>query len=105
VSSGGLWAVEVVVENSDFVALPLDELCISGLAIRATMVFSSIAVAPHAKLFERVIRGERSFATTTSRRTTTMGLRASKKSIDWRSGDVHDCHRCVQVVCVAQNLL
>jgi hypothetical protein len=104
-SSGGLRAVGVVVENSDCVALPLDEFCISGLAIRAMMVFSATSPAPHAELFERVIRGEGSFATTSSRRTTTMGLRASKKSRDWRYGVVHDRRRCVQVVCLAHNLL
>jgi hypothetical protein len=51
VSSGGLRAVKVVVEDSDFVALSLDEVCISGLAVRATMVFSATAVAPHAEFF------------------------------------------------------
>jgi hypothetical protein len=79
VSSGGLRAVEVLVENNDFVAVPLYEFCISGLAVRATMVFSATAAAPHAELFERVIRGEGSSATTGSTRTTTMGLGASKK--------------------------
>jgi hypothetical protein len=95
VSSGGLRAVEVVVENNDFVALPLDEFCINGLAVRATMVFSATATAPHAELFEWVIRGEGSFATTKSKRTTTMGLIASKKSRDWRCGVVHDRRMCV----------
>jgi hypothetical protein len=105
VSSCGLRVVEVVVEKSDFVALPLDEFCICGLAVRVTMVFSATGAAPHAELFERVIRGEGRFATTTSRRTTTMGLRTCKKSRDWRCGAVHDRRRCVQVVGMAQNLL
>jgi hypothetical protein len=58
VSSGGLWAVELLVENNDFVALLVDELSISGLAVKATMVFSATTAAPHAELFERVLRGE-----------------------------------------------
>jgi hypothetical protein len=53
-------------ENTDFVALPLDEFRISGLTFRATMVFSATAAAPHVELFERVIRGEGRFATTRS---------------------------------------
>jgi hypothetical protein len=50
VSSGGLLPVEVVVENIDFVALPLDELCINGLAVIATMVFTATAASPHSEL-------------------------------------------------------
>jgi hypothetical protein len=105
VSSGGLCAIEVVVENRDFVALPLDELCIIGLTVRATMVFVATAAAPHAKLFDGGLCGEGSFATTKSRRTATIGLRANKKSRDRTCGAVHDCRRCVQVVCLAQNLM
>jgi hypothetical protein len=44
-------------ENSDFVALPLDELRIIGLAVIATMVFAATAATPHAELFEGMIGG------------------------------------------------
>jgi hypothetical protein len=55
VSNGGLRVVGVVMENNDFVALQVDESCIKGLALKATMVFTATATAPNAGQFEGVI--------------------------------------------------
>jgi hypothetical protein len=56
VGSGGLRAVELVMKI-DVVALPLYELRISDLAVRATMVFTAATAAPYAAVFEGMIGG------------------------------------------------
>jgi hypothetical protein len=57
-SSGGLRAVEVDIENMNFVALPLDDSwrC-SDLAVKDTVILTATAPVPHADLSEGVIGG------------------------------------------------
>jgi hypothetical protein len=65
VRNGILRLAEVGVHDGNLVALPLDELCVRGLAIRAAVISTSTTDVQLMELLKRVVGGHRCTATTT----------------------------------------